>query len=85
MHHAAIVFVDCNRMREANGMLAGDAACGSLPWDSSGFFIVSSESCEDVKRGIISRHRFVKLHVLAYARSRIVLYRVTGRTVHDSL
>ena len=66
-------------------MLAGDAACGSLLWDSSGFFIVSSESCEDVKRGIISRHRLVKLHVLAYARSRIVLYRVTGRTVHDSL
>ena len=86
MHHAAIVFVDCSRIREVNGMLAEDAACGCLLWDSSGFFIVSSESCEDIKRGIISRRRFVKLRVLAGARnSRIVSYRVTGRTVHDSL
>ena len=42
----------------------GDAARGSLLGDSSGFPIMQYEDWEDAKSGIISRRRFVKLHVL---------------------
>ena len=67
------------------GMLAGDAARGSLLGDSSGFSIMRYEDWEDAKRGIISRRRFVKLHVLADARGKkIVSCEVTKGTAHDS-
>ena len=66
-------------------MLAGDAARGSLLGDSSGFSIMRYEDWEDAKRGIISRRRFVKLHVLADARGKkIVSCEVTKGTAHDS-
>ena len=43
------------------------------------------EDWEDAKRGIISRRRFVKLHVLADARGKkIVSCEVTKGTAHDS-
>ncbi len=74
LHHTAVV-----------GMLAGDVARGSLLEDSSGFSIMQYEDLEDAKRGIISRRRFVKLHVLAGARGKkIVSCEVTKGTAHDS-
>ena len=85
LHHAAVVLAGCARMQEVVGMLAGDAARGSLLGDSSGFSIMQYEDWEDAKRGIISRRRFVKLHVLADARGkRIVSCEVTKGTAHDS-
>ena len=44
----------------------GDAQ-GSLLGDSSGFSIMQYEDWEDAKRGIVSRHKFVKMHVIADA------------------
>ena len=53
--------------------------------DSSRFSIMQYEDWEDAKRGIISRRRFVKLHVLADARGKkIVSCEVTKGTAHDS-
>ena len=66
-------------------MLAGDAARGSLLGDSSRFSTMQYEDWEGAKRGIISRRRFVKLHVLADARGKkIVSCEVTKGTAHDS-
>ena len=66
-------------------MLAGDAARGSLLGDSSGFPIMQYEDWEDAKRGIISRRRFVKMHVIVGAcGKRIVSCEVTRGTAHDS-
>ena len=43
------------------------------------------EDWEDVKRGIVSRHKFVKMHVIVDASGkRIVSYEVTRGTAHDS-
>ena len=85
LHHAAVVLAGCARIQEVVGMLAGDAARGSLLGDSSGFSIMQYEDWEDAKRGIISRRRFVKLHVLADARGKkIVSCEVTKGTAHDS-
>ena len=73
LHHAAVVLAGCAKMQGVVGMLAGDAARGSLLGDSSGFSIMQYEDWEDAKRGIISRRRFVKLHVLADARGKKIL------------
>ena len=69
LHHAAVVLAGCAKIQGVVGMLAGDAARGSLLGDSSGFSIMQYEDWEDAKRGIISRRRFVKLHVLVQTRA----------------
>ena len=85
LHHAAVMLAGCAKIQGVVGMLAGDAARGSLLGDSSGFSIMQYEDWEDAKRGIISRRRFVKLHVLADARGKkIVSCEVTKGTAHDS-
>ena len=62
----------------------GDAQ-GSLLGDSSGFSIMQYEDWEDAKRGIVSRHKFVKMHVMVDAGGkRIVSCEVTRGTAHDS-
>ena len=62
----------------------GDAQ-GSLLGDSSEFSIMQYEDWEDAKRGIVSRHKFVKMHVIVDASGkRIVSYEVTRGTAHDS-
>ena len=81
----AVVFAGCAKIQGVVGMLAEDAARGSLLGNSSGFSIMQYEDWEDAKRGIISRRRFVKLHVLADARGKkIVSCEVTKGTAHDS-
>ena len=53
--------------------------------DSSGFSIMRYEDWEDIKRGIISRHKFVKMHVIVDAGGkRIVSCEVTRDMAHDS-
>ena len=84
LHYVAVVLAGCAKIQGVVGMLAGDAARGSLLGDSSGFFIMRHEDRGDAKRGIISRRRFVKLHVLADARGKkIVSCEVTKGTAHD--
>ena len=85
LHHAAVVLAGCAKTQRMVGMLAGDAARGSLLGDSSVFSIMQYEDWQDAKSGIISRRRFVKLHVLADARGKkIVSCEVTKGTAHDS-
>ena len=85
LHHAAVVLAGCAKIQGVVVMLAGDAARGSLLGDSSGFSVMQYEDWEDAKRGIISRRRFAKLHVLADARGKkIVSCEVTKGTAHDS-
>ena len=85
LHHAAVVLAGCAKIQGIVGMLAGDAARGSLLGDSSVFSIMQYEDWQDAKSGIISRRRFVKLHVLADARGKkIVSCEVTKGTAHDS-
>ena len=62
----------------------GDAQ-GSLLGDSSGFSIMQYGDWEDAKRGIVSRHKFVKMHVIVDAGGKkIVSCEVTKGTAHDS-
>ena len=85
LHHTAVVLAGCAGIQGVIGILAGDAARGSLLGDSSEFSIMQYEDLEDAKRGIISRRRFVKLHVLTDARGKkIVSCEVTKGTAHDS-
>ena len=85
LHHAAAVFADCPRIHEIVCRQARGDAQRSLLEDSGGFSVMQYEDWEDAKRGIISRRRFVKLHVLADARGKkIVSCEVTKGTAHDS-
>ena len=85
LHRAAAVFADCSRIRKTVCRQARGDAQGSLLGGSSGFSIMQYEDWEDAKRGIISRRRFVRLHVLADARGKkIVSCEVTKGTAHDS-
>ena len=43
LHHAAVVLAGCAKIQGVVGMLAGDAARGSLLGDSSGFSIMQYE------------------------------------------
>ena len=53
--------------------------------DSSRFSIMQYEDWEDAKRGIVSRHKFVKIHVIVDAGGkRIVPCEVTRDMAHDS-
>ena len=60
-------------------------AQGSLLGDSSEFSIMQYGDWEDAKREIVSRHKFVKMHVIVDAGGkRIVSCEVTRGTAHDS-
>ena len=85
LHHAAAVFAGCPRIHEMACRQARSDAQGSLLGDSSGFSIMQYEDWEDAKRGIVSRHKFVKMHVIVDASGkRIVSCEVTKGTAHDS-
>ena len=85
LHHAAAVFAGCPRIHEIMYRQARGDAQGSLLGDSSGFSIMRYEDWEDAKRGIVSRHKFVKMHVIVDAGGKmIVSYEVTRGTAHDS-
>ena len=47
LHHAAVVLAGCAKIQGVVGMLAGDAARGSLLGDSSGFSIMHSSGHND--------------------------------------
>ena len=83
LHRAAAVFAGCSRIREIVCRQARGDAQGSLLGDSSGFSVVQYEDWEDAKRGIVSRHKFVKMHVIVDAGGkRIVFCEVTRGTAH---
>ena len=86
LHHAAVVFACCPRIHEIVCRQTRGNAQGSLLGDSSEFYIMQYEDWEDAKRGIVSRHKFVKMHVIVDASGkRIVPCEVMRGTAHDSL
>ena len=85
LHHAATVIADYEWLHGVIEIQAKSHARGSLLGDSTGVAINQYEDWEDAKRGLISKREFVKLHVIADAKGRkIVFCAVTRGRAHDS-
>ena len=63
---------------------AGKAAKGTLLCDSTGMSIMLYEDWEDAKKGIVSKRKFAKLHIVVAPKGRIVACCVTRGQDHDS-
>ena len=65
-------------------MQAGSNTYGSLPSDATGIIIITYAEWEDVKKGVICRREFVKLHMVTDVKGRkIVSCTVTRGLAHD--
>ena len=85
LHNIATTIADYGWLHEIIEGQAGSHARGSLPGDSTGVAINQYADWEDVKRGLISRREFVKLHVMVDSQGRkIVSCAVTRGRAHDS-
>ena len=86
LHNAATTIADYGWLHEIMEWQAGFHARGPLLGDPTGVAINQYADWKDAKRELISRHEFVKLHVVVYAKGRkIVSCAVTRGRAHDSL
>ena len=74
LRHAAAVFAGCPRIHEIACRQARGDAQGSFLGDSSGFSIMQYEDWEGAKRRIVSRHKFVKMHVIVGAGGKKIVF-----------